>query len=479
MPATGWGCPVTTERGGGSPRRLLGPLGWRLLAAFAAVALLAVTLLAGLAVFAGRGEVSSLVAEQRSDRAQAVADAVAESYAAAGGWAGADLSAADALARSGHAQLVVTDISGAVVRGPGMGRGNGMRMRDAAGAEASVPVVVDGAVVGTATLRFPPGTADDTAATRASDAIVRNVGLAAALALVVAVLAAILATRFLTRPIVALSEAARAVGRDGPDRRPPMPEAPGELGELSRTLDEMATTLAREDAMRRGLVADVAHELRTPVTILQAATEEMADGLVDATPERLASLHEEILRLSRIVEDLGTLAAADAATLRMDRQPVDLADVAGECAVRLQDRFAEANLELELDVKPVIVQGDAARLGQVVTNLLINAVKFTPGGGRVTVSVSPEHDQAVLTVRDSGPGIPEDELPHVFERFWRGRQVPDAGGSGVGLAVVAEIVRAHGGTVSAQRPPGGGAEFTVHLPAEDEQRAGDGKPPRG
>ena len=144
---------------------------------------------------------------------------------------------------------------------------------------------------------------------------------------------------------------------------------------------------------------------------------------------------------------------------------MDLSEVAGEAASLLEPWFSAAGVRLEPVLAPVRVEGDPTRLNQIVTNLLTNALKFTPGGGTVEMVVRPDDGAAVVEVGDTGPGIPPEELPHVFERFWRGSTARTTGGSGIGLSVVAELVGAHEGTVEASNAPGSGARFTVRLPA--------------
>jgi two-component system sensor histidine kinase BaeS len=226
----------------------------------------------------------------------------------------------------------------------------------------------------------------------------------------------------------------------------------------------MADTIERESALRRALVADVAHELRTPVTVLQASCEALLDGIEESTPDRLASLHEEVLRLGRLVGDLETLSSAEAARLGLLRALVDLREIVDQAADRLAAYFEAGELTLERELERTDVIGDSSRLAQVVDNLLGNALKFTPPGGRVVVEARSMGDVAVLRVSDSGPGIPADELPYVFERFWRGERARGVAGSGIGLAVVAELVEAHGGQVEVASAPGEGAVFTVRLP---------------
>jgi len=453
--------------------RRLGPIGVRLALAFVAVALVAVAVLAGLTVAGTRSQVDDLARRQRQDQAASVAAAAAQAYQSAGGWTAADLGAASALAASNDASLEVRDRTGAVVALSAAQRQvmrdlmarmhGGMMVGQVLGEPVTADVVVDGARVGSVTLRFP---ASGLAAPyqQVRDALLRVVLAGAGLAAVVALGAAVLVSRRITRPLVRLTAAATAIEEGHRDARAGPETAPGELGELAVAFDRMADTLAREDDLRRALVADVAHELRTPVTILQASCEELVDGLAVATPERLTSLHDEVLRLGRLVKDLEGLAAAQAAGLRLDRQPVALDQVAGLAADSLTTRFADAGVSLHRNLQPVVVDGDPSRLHQVVVNLLANAAKFTPDGGQVTLCTAADGAFARLDVADTGPGIAADELPHIFERFWRGRGTHTASGSGIGLAVVAELVKAHGGRAEAASDLGNGSRFTVLLP---------------
>jgi signal transduction histidine kinase len=284
----------------------------------------------------------------------------------------------------------------------------------------------------------------------------------AGLAALVALIVAVFVSGRITRPLVTLTAAARDVAEGSRDRVDI--HAPGEIGELASAFDTMVTALDRQDELRRAVVADVAHELRTPLTILQGACEALQDGLEAPTPERLASLHDEILRLARLVEDLEALAAAEAAGLHLERAPVDLASVVDDAVRSLADQAADAGVALTTDLQSVAIDGDASRLRQVAVNLVTNAIKFSPRGGEITITVAPLEGLARLEVRDNGPGVPADDIPHVFERFWRGRGATSTSGSGIGLAVVAQLVRAHRGQVRVANLADGGACFTVLLP---------------
>jgi two-component system sensor histidine kinase BaeS len=226
----------------------------------------------------------------------------------------------------------------------------------------------------------------------------------------------------------------------------------------------MAGSLEREDQLRRALVADVAHELRTPIAVLQAETEALVDQVTEPSPAALSSLHDETVRLGRMVEDLQTLASAEAAGLHLERRLLDVGRVAGQAADSLAPRYRAAGIRLEQAVPPTLVVGDPDRLYQVVSNLLANAAKFTPAGGQVRLRVASDGADAVIEVDDTGPGIPEGEQAQVWDRFFRGEAGRAVAGSGIGLAVVKELVEAHGGTVAVRSSPDGGARFVVRLP---------------
>jgi two-component system sensor histidine kinase BaeS len=431
-------------------------LGLRLALAFLGVSLAAVALLAVLAAVFSAVDVSSLGNRQRGELASAFAVAAAGSWNADRGWAGADLTPVlDVASRSG-VQLQVRDDAGHPVA-------TTSGFASAQEARSSVPVVVKGRQVGTVEVGLTAsglGAADNVLRTALLRAIAGTAGLAALLALI----AGLGVARRITRPINRLITVTRAMAGGDRSARAGQVSGPGELRELAAAFDQMADTLDREDKIRRDLVASVAHELRTPVAVLQAGHEALLDGVIEATPAELGSLRDEVLRLARMVDDLQTLAAADAAVLRLTRAHRDLATIAAEAADSLSRRFEAASVTLDRELAEAPVVADERWLHQVVTNLLGNALKFTPAGGRVTVRTGQTGPDAVLTVTDTGVGIPADELPHVFERFWRGQAAAGTSGSGIGLAIAAELARAHGGTLAAASQPGQGTTLTLTVP---------------
>lgn len=440
----------------------LGQLGKRLLLAFVLVAISSVLVLAGAALI---GVDRGVHAAQQADREQlalAAAAAAADAYQQAGGWDGAELSRSLALGNAASARLSIVDTDGTVLAGSGSGnpaRGNAGQADSSGQGAATADVIVDGTRVGT--VRVSPG---GNSGTRILDVAWMWIAVAALVALTVAIAASWFVTRRLVRPIRGMTEAARSFGA-GNRRVRTAGDAPGELGDLAHAFNDMADAVVRSDTERRNLTADVAHELRTPLAALQAGLEELRDGLIEPTPAGLAGLHDQSLRLGRVVADLAELSAVETAALSLDLAPVDLAALAADALSRAEPQLRAAGLATELEnVGPVWVRADADRLHQAVGNLLANTARYCRKGDKVTLKALTEDGDAVLTVADTGPGIPAEELPHIFDRLWRGRAAEQIAGSGIGLALVREIVTSHGGTVRAVSAPGEGTAISLRLP---------------
>jgi two-component system sensor histidine kinase BaeS len=458
---------VTGDSGAERQRRSRGSLGGRLTIAFVGVAVLTIALVTTAALIGtGRG-LSSLTDQDREGTTAEVAASLTSAYRDAGGWETADVTDAVALATAAGATLFVFDADGELVAntgGMGPAEGNGAGHGPGHGSEAdqgvTTPLVVDGDVIGSYRMVFR------TSAYSAARGIAWWwIAGAAAVALVIALGAAYLVTERVARPLTAVAATARRFAGGDRNARTGV-EAVGELGDVAHAFDEMADEVAAAERARRRAASDVAHELRTPLTSLQAGLEEIRDGLVDPDPEVVSRLHDQTLRLGRIVEDLSALSAAEGGTLRLERRPVDLAQVARDQAAAEEPRLRASDVDLRIEAadRSVTVAGDPDRLGQVVGNLLSNAARYCRPGDAVTVAVTALGADAVLTVSDTGPGIDPQDLPHVFDRLWRGRGADRVGGSGIGLAVVRELVAAHGGTVEAASDGRTGTQITVTLP---------------
>lgn len=289
---------------------------------------------------------------------------------------------------------------------------------------------------------------------------------AAVIAALLALAVSVIAARFTIVPIEAVLKALHARAGGDRDYRISRLRAAGVLRKLLVGFNESSDAFDAMDRAQRNLVADVAHEVRTPVAILQGETEALVDGVSEPTPANLASLHAEVLRLARMVDDLQRLAAAESAEMHLKRGQYDLAEVAAEVTKRLGDAFTSADVTLSTKLEPAVALCDRDRIQDVVSNLLTNALKFTGAGGRVTVQTGRDGDhQAVVRVSDTGIGIPADELPHVTERFFRGREsLSLVSGSGIGMAIVAELIRAHQGHLDISSEEGQGTQVVFRLP---------------
>jgi two-component system sensor histidine kinase BaeS len=443
----------------GDRTALTGPLGRRLLAAFLLVALSSVAVLTVAALVATDRGLASAELRERRAAADRVAAAAADAYARAGGWSRADLAPASAVADAAGARLIVRDADGDMVwPGHGMGPGMGAHSSTTAGAVVDAAVRIGDERVGNVRLAFTNDPPDGRTVAWSWVAGAAGAALLAGLAVSAYV------SRRLARPLVALAVAARRFAAGERTARARV-RAPGELGEVAQAFDTMADEVVRADTVRRRLAADIAHELRTPLAGLQAGLEELRDGLQPADPARLAALHDQALRLSRIVQDLAELSAAESAALSLHLADTDVAAIAAAALAAQRPRLDAAGLTVTADLDTAApVRADPDRLHQAVANLLANAARYCRPGDRVHVAVGTEKDTAVLEVADTGPGLAADELPHAFERLWRGREAARISGTGIGLAVVRELVTAHGGTVVLQSPAGSGVTVTVRLP---------------
>jgi two-component system sensor histidine kinase BaeS len=284
----------------------------------------------------------------------------------------------------------------------------------------------------------------------------------------VGVLVALWMTSRIVKPVIALTAAARAATRGG---ALPLVAVAGndEIAELTRAFNHMAVRLAEEDEQRRRLFAGIAHELRTPLSVIQGTLEGILDRVVEPTPERIAALHSQAVLLKRLITDLRDLSLAQAGHLQLNRRTIDISGVVRETLEAMAPLADERTVELRLDLPASLtpVQADPDRMRQVVHNLVDNALRHTPAGGEVRVQLRDGNGEGVhLQVADTGSGIRPEDLPHIFEHFYRADEsrARSSGGTGMGLAIVKSLVEAHGGHVGVKSAPGTGSIFTVTLP---------------
>ena len=301
--------------------------------------------------------------------------------------------------------------------------------------------------------------------------------LAAMVASVVALILGGLITWGVTRPMQELTRAAEAIAAGDMSRRVQV-EGADEVGNLATAFNKMAAELERAEVLRRQMTADIAHELRTPLSVIRGNVEALQDGVFPLTTEALEPIQAKTKLLSRLVEDLRELALAESGHLPLDREATDLAALTRRTAAAFHAAAAAKSISLEVAIESdrPMAHADPQRIEQVLANLLANALYHTPDGGSIAIRVSSgEPGWLIVWVSDTGPGIPVDALPNVFERFYRadrGRARGTNGeGSGLGLAVARSIVEAHGGAIGVDSPPGQGASFWFSLPLWSHQPA--------
>jgi two-component system, OmpR family, sensor histidine kinase BaeS len=427
---------------------------------FLGVALAAVALVTGLMIVFAASDISGLVTQQRGDLTNAIAGAAAAGWGRNNTWNAADLSPALTLASGAGADAEILDANGSLIAS------SADFAADVGRPQFQATITAHGRRIGTTFVRFS-GSGFGSADHALRVALIRAVVAAAGLAALLASLSGLAVARRVTRPVARIISVTRARGAGDRSARVGHVRAPSELREMAGAVDQMADQLDRHEQVRRDLVADVAHELRTPVAVLQAGHEALLDGVAEPTPDQLGSLRDEVLRLARMVDDLQTLAAADAAALQLVQGRCDLADIATTAADSLAGPFGNAGISLERHIASAPTMTDPRWMHHVVTNLLTNALKFSQPGGTVVIDTEPDGAESVLHVTDSGIGIDATELPRIFERFWRGRQAEHISGSGIGLAIAAELAQANGGSLSAESEPGVGTRMTLRLPRAD------------
>ena len=331
------------------------------------------------------------------------------------------------------------------------------------GPQSSPPVAARGQRVGTAVVRFT-GSGLSAADAVLQTALLRAIAGAAGLAALLALLTGLAVARRITRPVTRLIAATRAMAAGDHAARVGEIRAAGELRELAAAFDQMAGTVDRQEQIRRNLVADVAHELRTPIAILQAGHEALLDGVAEPTPAELGSLRDEVLRLARMVGDLQTLAAADAAALNLARRRCDLAGLAAAAADSLARRFEAACLTLCLQLSAVTVNADPHWLHQVITNLLTNALKFTrPAAASPSAPARPARKRGCASPTPA-PASPPRTCRASSTGSGAAASSAQVSGSGIGLAIAAELAHAHAGRLTASSEPGRGTQMTLTLP---------------
>lgn len=447
-------------------------LWFRLTIAFLLIAIIGVAVVAILANRATSASFNRFLEEETTVQFAALQNELAAYYQSQGSWAGVEALLRDARAGMGiGVGLILLDADGQTVAQAGAGRGNRPRATDLA---EGLSIQVAGQNVGSLVVEGPPGLA---MAGRAGQQFLEEVNqallLAGLIAVIMALILGLLLARGLTRPLARLTIATRAMAAGDLDQRV-KPGGGDELDELAGSFNVMAAALAANERQRQQLFADIAHELRTPLSVIRGQLEAMLDGVLELSPENLSLAHEETILLGRLVDELRALSLAESGQLPLEKRRLDLGAVAGNMQAAF-DPLAEADgIHLELVVAPdlPLVLADEARIQQVLGNLLSNALRHAGQGEatnpevRLLVTTPGSAGVVRVSVADNGPGLSPEAQKHVFDRFWRsdaGRS-RDRGGSGLGLAISRGIIIAHGGQIWVDSVPGDGATFTFELP---------------
>jgi signal transduction histidine kinase len=332
--------------------------------------------------------------------------------------------------------------------------------------KAGTPVIVDGETVGTIlTARESPGFNPQEAQylQRTNEALI-FAGLGA---LAVALIMGVLLARTLTRPLQALTSAAQSITRGQLEQQVTV-RSNDEIGQLASAFNSMSQEVARVNQLRRQMTADIAHDLRTPLTVISGYIESMRDGDLKPTPDRFALIYSEIERIQNLVGDLRTLSLADTGELSLNVQSISPKNFLEHASSLFRHQAELQNVSIDVKASPDLpeIQVDEARMIQVLGNLITNALRYTPAGGKVTLSARSSEDTLEICVQDTGEGIAADELPHIFNRFHRGDKSrhSETGETGLGLAIVKALVELHGGSTSAESSPDQGTTICLSFP---------------
>jgi len=464
--------------------RIVTTLRGRLMAMVAALLAVTIGSVAVISTRVAHYEIRKFEVEVHAGRRPLMPNAIADYYRTHHSWAGVE-SAVEAMSRAAGSDIALFDerhrlaATSTALRSATLVLGADGTLtitRPIAGGRArelirGPQMIVRGANGGTAGSIFilPPHKNALPVMTRSLDRSFFWIFLGAA---VFGIVMAVAIARWISVPVERLTLAARRM-ESGDLTVRVEPGGGAELAELAHGFNAMAAALDRNEEQRKRMVSDVAHELRAPLTNIRCELESMQDGLTAPTPERIASLHEETMQLAHLVDDLQDLALAEAGRLEIDAQPVSIASLARRAAAGMDIRARERGVTIRVEGDDdVIVLADAHRIVQILTNLLANAVAHMENSGVVRITWERNGNEAIIRVIDSGIGIPADELPHIFERFYRVdlSRSRTTGGAGLGLSIVRQLVAAHGGRVWAESEVGVGSTFSITLPAWERGR---------
>lgn len=444
----------------------------KLLLAFLAVGLIGTVFIALFARSGTEREFGNLEFERWQE---ALSEELAEFYSTSGGWEGISETVVRfdpgmgpggrGFPRMGEPIILLDETGKVITSGEGFTVGETVRQQTF---NMAIPIMVEGEEVG----RFIAGRdalAVSTSGEEFLDRITRVLLIGVLGAAGVAALLGLVLARNLTKPLRELTAATRAVAAGDLEQQVPV-RSKDELGQLAESFNQMNANLARARDLRQQMTADIAHELRTPLSVILAHTEGIEDGVLPPSEETFQIIHDESMRLSNMVEDLRTLSLAEAGELGLTPRMVNPGELLKQAVAAQGPRAKQREITIDLDIEPGLpeIEVDPDRMAQVFANLLDNALRYSPKSGHIKLSAGKSPNGVQLRVQDNGPGVEKEELSNIFNRFYRAdkSRQRDYGGSGLGLAIAKSIVERHSGQIWAESEPGQGMTFIIEFPAE-------------
>jgi two-component system sensor histidine kinase BaeS len=451
----------------------------RLILSFALVALISIFTVVLVARQGAANEVRAFMNRQGTEDSSGLIENLETYYSSQGSWDGAESillhsrrgqggqgAGNESSAGKGGQKFILADAQGKVIINTEDSLGGGRLNRTER--QSAIPLENDGQVIGY--LLASGGAGNDQSGGQHLIDRLNNAALIAALVagVLAFILAFFLAYRIM-RPVKELTRAAEKLGKGDLSQRVQV-SGKDELAVLADSFNRMADSLQDSEEKRRSMTSDIAHELRNPLAVQRANLEALQDGIYPLTPENIEPVIEQNALLTRLVEDLRTLAHVDSGHLKLEPVRVNLMDLTRRLVERYQPGIQEKDVSITLKepgngVSNCEIYADPLRLEQILANLIDNALRYTPAGGQIVIEVIEKTDRVQLSVHDSGPGIPEEALPYLFDRFYRAdrSRSRSKGGTGLGLAIARQLAEAHEGTLTAENHPQGGALFTLTL----------------
>ncbi|MBA7679368.1 Signal transduction histidine-protein kinase BaeS [subsurface metagenome] len=453
-------------------------LTWKLGGALLLIVFVSVGLMAYLTNLSTTREFQQYVSRGNMMYTQSLANSLGDLYAEEQGWNNIQ-ETLRSLPLSTSARILVTDSSGVIIADTA---------REWLGKESAevslsdgTPITVSGQTVGSLYLltsggmvrghmggRIPQAipmvvTSEEDFLERVNDSLWK-VGL---IAVAVALVIGLILTRQITRPVRALISGARHLTKGELSYRVTV-KSRDEIGELADSFNIMASSLEKGEQSRRQLTADIAHELRTPLTVIEGTVDGIIDGVFQPDTEHLRSIKEQTALLTHLISDLRDISLAESGQLKLNLTSTDMVELVRRVVSNYEINAREKNIRIKLEEEPQIseIEADTVRMEQVISNLLVNAIRHTPSNGSISVTIKNDEGGLAISVADTGEGIAPEDLPHVFERFYRSgsSRSRKEGGTGLGLAIVKQMVEAHGGKVWVESKMGTGSIFSILFP---------------